>query len=169
MARKILIIICFALLAGCSNNSSELKDLRDSVDELQNTVADLTEKVENYENLDYENKYRDGVYECDLQSAGTLEFKFLASTVVHVSGDDEDGIRTFDNYYVYKFIDQNNLEMVDDLDLEGAIENNSYESLTEGKQNFDNVKFYHLRLLDGGKKLEFSPFDGVITCTYIAD
>jgi len=162
----LLIIICSSfLLTSCSNSlDKQITDLKGQIEILKTQNSDLIEEIASVKSLSAENQYKNGSFKCDNDLAGIKEVKFLAATVIYVTGISEDGTTTINNYYLLKTTDNITFTLVDEILLKDSLSAYSYEALqlVPGLMRTWSIS-------NDGKQLTYSPVTNEHTCNWKAN
>lgn len=164
MKIKMFTIILMLLLVGCSNNNKKLTELENQNVVLEKANQDLIAQLNEIKDIDYTNKYKKGYFDCHNPYGGVQKIQFLSANVLYMTGVDEDKLPMFNNYYVYKYLSQKKIIMVDDIDLPDSLNLYTFEFLTSSTNYLEELTFS-----DDGMELEFDPKYSIDKCTYIEE
>lgn len=166
--KKIYLVICVAILflaAGCSNvDSKKISDLEAKVAELEAKKLEVLTKLNEFETRTYANSHKNGVFECANPYGGLQKVRFLASTVIYVTGLGDDKLPIYNNYYYYKYIDNNTLQLVDDIDMPDSLPYYTFEKLQDMPDLLRTIEF-----IEDGNTITVSPVSETSTCKFKAD
>lgn len=173
MKRKILwklmvqsMIICSCLLLTSCSNSLEKKisDLENQIQILKEQNNDYIKQIVELRTISTDNQYKSGSFKCDNDVAGIKEVKFLAATVIYVTGISEDGTTMINNYYLLKTLDNKTFTLVDEIVLKDSLPFYTFEAIQLVP---DLMRTW--RISDDGKQLTYSPAINEHTCNWKAN
>ena len=162
---SIIFLSIIFLLFGCSSSdNSKIKELEAKVATLETEKLSLLTQLSEFQSRSYATSYKNGVFECNNPYGGIQEVRFLASTVIYVTGVDETKQPMFNNYYYYKYIDNNTLQLVDDINMPDSLKYYTFENLEKIPNLLRTIKF-----IDNGNSITISPVSETSTCTFKKD
>jgi len=157
-------VIALLLLVGCSNaDSQKIADLEAKVAALETKKLEILTLLNEYQTRNYRTSHKNGVFECANPYGGIQEVRFLASTVVLVTGMEEN-LPAYNNYYYYKFLDDTTLQLVDDIDMPDSLPYYTFENLQNIPDLLRTISF-----IEDGNTLTITPVNEFSTCTFRAD
>jgi hypothetical protein len=153
------------LLFGCtSGENAKVKELEAKVAALESEKYNLSVELNAFQSRSYMTSKKNGVFECNNPYGGIQKVRFLAATVIYVTGVDEAKKPMFNNYYYYKYIDDFTLELVDDIDMPDSLEYYTFENIQKVPEILRTIKF-----VDDGNTITISPYSEASTCKFKKD
>lgn len=152
-------------LSGCSKDQTkEIDAMKTKIKELEDQNKVLNESLAVLENQDFENKFRDGEFDCH-NLYGIQKVKFLSSRVVYIYGVDETGVVAYNNYYVLNLVEKDKYMLVDEVVLPDSMPKRTIEFLrNEWKTGFKYMDKFNI--LDNGQTLTIAN-EPLEVCSYV--
>lgn len=152
------------LLFGCSSgDGAKIKALEAKVASLEIEKYNLSVKLNAYQSRSYITSHKNGVYDCNNPYGGIQNVRFLAATVIYVTGVDGKE-PMFNNYYYYKYLDDFTLKFVDDIDMPDSLEFYTYENLMTVPDLLRTIE-----IIDNGDSITISSVNEALICTFKKD